>query len=438
MLSVKKIFQRMRSATWLGTLLLASLSIGLVPWAESRAQVAQPTELTPNLPSPALETQPKPKPEAKPRPKRSNSAGSGTAAPARKEQARREPAARSEQSRLAEAANTNTVSVISGNAASTYFRIAGDLALVLDKEDELRVLPIQGRGGAQNAYDILLLRGVDVGIVKVDALDMLKADTRIRDPEDQLAYIARLFNDEMHVIAGKQYTDLRQLEGKKVNFDVKLSGSDYTGRRVFELLGVKVEASNLDQNSAMQALRKGEIDAAVSVAPKPVRFIADLKPEDNFHLLDVPYADALGSMYPPAEVNSADYPNLVDAAKPIKTVAVGSILATYNWPKNNERYRRVARFVEAFFGNIDRFDNSARHPKWKEVNIAADLPGWKRFPAATEWLAKSRNAQTNSQERFSDFEEFLKQKEKNVDSNISLEARQRLFEEFLSWQQSQR
>ena len=26
------------------------------------------------------------------------------------------------------------------------------------------------------------------------------------------------------------------------------------------------------------------------------------------------------------------------------------------------------------------------HPKWREVNIKAELPGWRRFPAAVQWL----------------------------------------------------
>ncbi|MGB6766716.1 MAG: hypothetical protein WBE50_01240, partial [Methyloceanibacter sp.] len=28
------------------------------------------------------------------------------------------------------------------------------------------------------------------------------------------------------------------------------------------------------------------------------------------------------------------------------------------------------------------------HPKWREINLAASLPGWTRNPAATAWLAQ--------------------------------------------------
>src|SRR5215203_3910428 len=65
-------------------------------------------------------------------------------------------------------ANAGTLGVISGGADGTYIRIAADLANVLDG-DTLRVLPIIGRGSLQNLQDIMFLRGVDIGIVKMDA-----------------------------------------------------------------------------------------------------------------------------------------------------------------------------------------------------------------------------------------------------------------------------
>jgi hypothetical protein len=66
-------------------------------------------------------------------------------------------------------------------------------------------------------------------------------------------------------------------------------------------------------------------------------------------------------------------------------------MIAYNWPKTNvDRYRRVQRFVEAFFPKIAEFQKPPRHVKWREVNIAATLPGWTRFPAAQEWLDSQR------------------------------------------------
>ena len=89
--------------------------------------------------------------------------GAATAAAAGQAAAQGAPAA---LNALAARANAGTVGVISGGVDGTYVRIAADLAAVLDDGDTLRVLPIIGKGSLQNISDILVLRGVDIGIVQ--------------------------------------------------------------------------------------------------------------------------------------------------------------------------------------------------------------------------------------------------------------------------------
>src|SRR5215218_2526611 len=115
-------------------------------------------------------------------------------------------------------ANAGTLGVISGGADGTYIRIAADLANVLDG-DEMRILPIIGRGSLQNLRDIMFLRGVDIGIVQMDAREQLKAENLQNYAVNKLRYIARLYNEEVHVLASREITDFRQLNGKKVNID---------------------------------------------------------------------------------------------------------------------------------------------------------------------------------------------------------------------------
>jgi uncharacterized protein len=111
--------------------------------------------------------------------------------------------------------------------------------------------PILGKGAGQNAYDIRFLKGVDLGFVRTDTLNQLREDKRITNADRHITYIARLFNDELHVIAPREVTDMRQLAGKKVSFDVKGSGTDYTGRSMFKTLGLDIEAVNIDQAAAL-------------------------------------------------------------------------------------------------------------------------------------------------------------------------------------------
>src|SRR3954470_10955834 len=120
-------------------------------------------------------------------------------------------------------ANAGTVGIISGGADGTYIRIAADLANVLDSEN-LRVLPIIGRGSLQNLRDIMFLRGVDIGIVQMDARQGLDVGSLQDAAQQKLRYIARLYNEELHVLASNDIRDIRQLDGQKVNIDKPGSG----------------------------------------------------------------------------------------------------------------------------------------------------------------------------------------------------------------------
>jgi TRAP-type uncharacterized transport system substrate-binding protein len=337
---------------------------------------------------------------------------------------------------LAERMNANTVSVISGTPGGTYFRMASDMAFVLDDGENLRILPILGKGAGQNAYDIRFLKGVDLGFVRTDTLQQLRDDNRVRNVERHITYVARLFNDELHIIAPREITNIRELAGKKVSFDVKGSGTDYTGRSMFKGLGLDVEVINVDQPTAFDLLKRGEISAVVSVAAKPVAVVANFDAGDRFHLLQVPYVDQLADRYFPASLSSKDYPKLLQEGAAVDTLSVGTVLGAYNWPANTDRYKRIARFVGAFFSKFDNFLAAPRHPKWREVNLGAEVPGWKRFPAAQEWLAKNKETATTATTASTnrdDFRRFLNESRPGV--NVD---RDHLFEEFLEWRKNQR
>ena len=70
--------------------------------------------------------------------------------------------------------NANTVTVMTGTIGGTYVQFGADLASVLDDGDQMRVLPIVGRGSVQSIADILFLKGMDLGIMRADTLDYLE------------------------------------------------------------------------------------------------------------------------------------------------------------------------------------------------------------------------------------------------------------------------
>ncbi len=122
-------------------------------------------------------------------------------------------------------ANAGTVGVISGGVDGTYIRIANDLAAVLDDGDRLRVLPVVGKGSLQNITDILLLRGIDIGIVQSDVLAYARRKQLNPGIDKSIQYITKLYDEEVHILARPEIAKLEDLADKKVNVDVRGSGT---------------------------------------------------------------------------------------------------------------------------------------------------------------------------------------------------------------------
>jgi TRAP transporter TAXI family solute receptor len=282
-------------------------------------------------------------------------------------------------SRRTAEANAGTVGVIAGGVDGTYIRIAADLAAVLDDGDTLRVIAMIGKGSLQNIADIVLLRGVDVGIVQSDALAFARRRRLIPGAENLIQYIAKLYDEEIHILAREGINSVADLAGQVVNVDVVGSGTAMTASLVFEALGLSVRFANDVQDLALTKLQRGEIAAMVFVAGKPARLFATVPPGSGLRFLPLPATPALMETYLPATLAAADYPTLIPAGASVETIAVGAVMAVYAWQPGSERHRKVARFVEALHANFDRFLRPPRHPKWREVNLAAQVPGWVRF-----------------------------------------------------------
>jgi len=318
---------------------------------------------------------------------------------------------------LANQINANTVTVMTGAFGSTYAQIGADVASVLDDGANLRVLPVLGRGSVQAVADILLLRGVDAGVVRKDTLAYLERKGFADNIRNQLVYITKLFNEEMHVLAPKSIRSMRELDGKTVAVGLPDGSTFVTAINIFERLGIKPHLLYIEPRVALDMLRQGDIDAIVAVEGKPVQWLAEVN-DPNLHLVPVDYEKPLREEYLPAQLSSADYPNLVSAEAPVDTIAGEAILASYNWPVNSDRYRRLSLLVDAFFSKIALLQKPPYHPKWAELAARAPVAGWTRFRAAQEWLDRdapavaaasaSVPARAQPQDRNAMFREFIK------------------------------
>jgi TRAP transporter TAXI family solute receptor len=331
--------------------------------------------------------------------------------------------------------NANTVAIVSGNINAAWLTLAYDLSAVLDDGNNFRVLPVIGKGGAQNVRDVRYLKGVDLGITVTSVLGMYRRSGELGNIDDKIVYIAKLSNDEMHVLvrADSGITSLAQLNGQKVNFSDMGSATEVSAGDVFKRLGITPIEVNMGQSDAYEKMKSGAIAATIQFGGSPAPAIAKLKSADGFRLLPVPYDKRLQQDYLPATLTSEDYPGIIANGQGIDTIAYGAVLIAYNWPKNSDRYRRIAEFVDRFFTHFAEFQKPPRHPAWREVNLAAELPGWKRFPAAQEWLDSHRPASTPVSDEHGDFNQFLAQRAGGTAAAITPDQREQLFREYLKW-----
>jgi TRAP-type uncharacterized transport system substrate-binding protein len=335
--------------------------------------------------------------------------------------------------------NNWTVGVAGGLLSGTYMTFADELAQVLDDGDNLRVLPIVTYGAASNLDDLLYLRGIDVAVTQSDVFEYFRTQRKTPNLENRVHYIIRLPVSEMHVLARNDIKSIEDLRGKKVSFGPAGSASSLTGSIVFQRLGVQVEQALYDNPTALQKLKSGELAALVRVIGKPIDFFAKIPPNSGLHFVPIPFSKAFADYYTVGELSNKEYPSLVAAGESVDTIAVPAVLAVFNWQRNTERYRRVQRFVEALFTKWDQFQKPPRHPKWRDVNLAATVPGWTRWSAAEEMLRRvqpAAPAATNAQAGGSAFDEFLKTAGPNS-ANLTPQQRDALFRQFLEWQQRQ-
>jgi uncharacterized protein len=338
---------------------------------------------------------------------------------------------------LGERLNTNTIAIVSGNPNATYLTIAYDLSDVLDDGDNFRIFPVIGKGGGQNIRDVRFLKGVDLGITQSIILNEFRDSNEIGNMDGKIVYIAKLFNEEMHVVvrADSGIGSIDQLNGKMVNFSDVGSGSQLSSRDIFRRLGVSPVEVNMGQGDALEKLKAGELAATLLIAGKPTGAMGKLRASDGFRFMPVPFAKSLQADYLPAVLGHADYPGMVEDGHDVSTIAVSAVLIAYNWPRDSDRYRRIAKFVDVFFPKLAELQKPPHHPKWRETNLAAVVPGWTRFPEAQDWLARNRDQQTTTAATREQFDQFLAAR-RAAGANDGLESaeqQEQLFRQFLKW-----
>ena len=339
---------------------------------------------------------------------------------------------RKPQQALQKKHNEGTLLILGGYPGTTYFNLAHDIVAALRANGDLRLIAVDAPGGMESLRDLLFLRGVDLGLVPENVLYYADAMVSFGPSlRERLTYITQLYGEEVHVLVGPSVASIDDLSGKKVAVPPQDGNAEFTVRDLLRRLHVDAEVVKVAAADAIDDVRSGTLAAVVLVGGKPLRFVAGLPKDGTLRLVALPSAQALGDGYSPSSFGADDYPALIPEEQTVDTVSVGAVLVANNMAKSEESYQRIARFVPAFFGALSGLAGPRWHPKWGEVNLAATLTQWPRFPAAKEWLDRTLREQTALVQR--DFEDFLQVNSPEGSPTRSPEARKQLFEEYLKW-----
>lgn len=329
--------------------------------------------------------------------------------------------------------NAWTVGLAAGRLEGAPLQFASELARVLDDGDNMRVLPIVTRGPFDNVYDLLYLRGVDAAIVYGDVLDHFKSKPEFAAAWKRINYLLNLFPSEAHMFVRPEINSMQDLAGKVVNFNSQGTAAAYSGPIIFKQLGIDIKATFIPHSVAMEKMKAGdEVAGTFWISSKPLAPFLKGKWPEGFKFVPIEYSDKL-EYYAPAYLEHADYPALIPQGTQIATISVPAVLAVYDWQKDTDRYQRLVRVVDYLFDRFEKLQKEpGYHEKWKDVNLAARVPGWQRFKPLQDRLDKVATA---TAPRPIDPVQLRSQAARAAPNDPN--EQERLFKQFLEWSKKQ-
>lgn len=290
--------------------------------------------------------------------------------------------------------------IATADKRGTYFAIGNDLAKFVapGADIDLEVMPTDG-----SAANIKLLRyepGVKFAIVQADVYQAFVDRSAAANAEAArtirpLRVILPLYNTEIHYIvrADSELNYLHDLRNAKINGGLVGSGAAFITHTLYRMMfkGAipEANASYLPNDEALvKLITDKSIDVVVVAAGQPAPIIANMKPEAQKFIKLLKFDPAHPSskqpltVYAPATVRAASYPNLLK--EDFTTISVGAFLVTYDYNLQST-VETMARFGRSLCQNFATLQEKG-HPKWREVQLALPAlnPGWSYYLPATK------------------------------------------------------
>lgn len=289
---------------------------------------------------------------------------------------------------VAMAFNVSTVSaaefpknILTGGASGTYIQFGRDISREMESCG-LTLNVRESAGSLENFLGVRKRRHTQFGIVQSDVLEFLKTYAS-EDPDVARAIFGvriavPLYNEEVHILAKREISDLDGLNGRRVSIGVEDSGTFLTASLVLDLAGIDAsERVTLNAADSLNALQAGEIDAFFYVAGAPTKLFESTEIDPAmFHLLPI-RNETLKAVYLPAQIAAGTYPF---QSETVEVIAVKAVLMTYEYdPTRNSYHRESCKAVsDLTHVLLTRFKalQQTGHPKWKNVDLNDLPPGW--------------------------------------------------------------
>lgn len=293
---------------------------------------------------------------------------------------------------LVAAQQLRAVNIMAGPVGSTAKAVSNDI-VDLAKSCGLPAVAHDSDGAIENLLAVKEKRYTQFGIMQLDVLEYLKTfegeDPRIEQAIRGVRVAMPLYNEEVHIVARPGFDRIEDLDGARVAFGSRDSGTFLTTFLLFDLLGIQPrERVEVGAQAALEMLKSGRIDAMSFVDGTPSGLFADLTDEDADYRL-IPLDDALlQTVYEPSVIPGGTYPF---QPEPVNVIAIDSALLTFNYvPRGRNAYntrncQMVADVTSLVSSNLDRLAANG-HPKWTDVDVKADVADWLFSACATRGL----------------------------------------------------
>jgi TRAP transporter TAXI family solute receptor len=279
-----------------------------------------------------------------------------------------------------------SMGIITGGTKGTYYQFGLNLAqLVAPAGIDLDVYP--SNGSVENIFAVYKRPKTQLGIVQSDVLAFVakvQTDPVLKRIAKKIKMVFPLYNEEIHILGRRAIADFDDLAGKRVAIGQEGSGTYLTAKLLFEVSEVNpAEQVSIGTEQALDALKKGRIDAMFYVAGYPVKlFVENVSAQDNLALVPIANKSVL-DFYPHSEIPANTYAWQPQA---IGTAAVKAVLVSFDFRMAN--CENVGRLAGILAQNMAWLKENG-HPKWRSVDLNYPLKGWQQYDCVQKFLNKT-------------------------------------------------